>query len=102
MGEEGQSRFHMFRNTPWDGPSQGTAPDPGFATPPGASSTLIMGPSTGGITAWEFPAKTHLKIKSISAGELPELLGRSWDPQSPCFLCIQLQAVTAIYLNYKN
>lgn len=52
----------------------------------------------------DFQQKTHIKTTTISAEELPEVLGQILVPtkHSPCFLWTQLQAVTAIYLNYKN
>lgn len=49
---------------------------------------------TGGIAAWkELSAKTYIKlIKSISSGELPELLSRSWTYKAQSMLPLDTAA----------
>lgn len=52
----------------------------------------------------DFQQKPHGKAVTISAEELPEVLGQILAPtkHSPPLPLDTLQAVAAIYLNYKN
>lgn len=64
-----------------------------------------VGPGTGGIAAQERtssknPYKDKIHLCRGAARAAGQILGPT--KHSPCFLWIQLQAVTAIYLNYKN